>query len=163
MDIKQPSDLLPEYMKPYYTDDTAILSEWFDKMSQYPYAFDDTEKGNFELFYATMTAQTTRILKAPYGNYYITSLGITPYTATGHCFFWDKKIVNRHKDLYLASLYGITQYKLARIEVFIPTENKAAAFLMKRAGYNYEGTMLNRDLYGGKLKDLYIYAFYGTP
>jgi len=151
--------MLPKGVEQYYTENMDELADWYYRMCQYPFGLPDDLR-SFDRFYELMTHQTTRIAKAPYGIYFITNLFVEPGVVTGHCFFWDKHILGRSKDLRGVTEHACEQYKLIRVETFIPVENKTAHILLEKAGYKCEGTMRKRILYNGKLRDIAIWAFY---
>lgn len=113
-----------------------------------------------EAFVALLTAPTTKVLLSQHGIYYLTNINVDPFVAVAHCFYIDGKLFGRAREVYQLTQWALEKYNLKRIESYIPTYNKPASYLLRKAGYTFEGVMRKRILYGGKLEDIGVYAYF---
>ena len=156
IDIHTKSSGGEEKMTEIYYPTPDECHEWYEKMVKFPYAFEDPE---------TVDSFTTDIIngvvvKADYGIYYLTNLWHSPYSAYGHCYFWDRRTKGRSHILREMLDDVMPKYKLHRVTVIIPIENRITARWLQESGFNLEGIWRAALVYQKSLHDGYQYAYY---
>lgn len=71
--------------------------------------------------------------------------------ATGHGF--------ATRATRLLALHGLAEHGLARVEIYMSTENAASRRVAERAGARFEGTMRSRLLLHGRHHDAHLFSF----
>lgn len=70
--------------------------------------------------------------------------------------FWGKGFIS--EALQLVIEYGFTHFSLHRIEAVVETDNENSIKIMKKTGFQYEGTMRECEYKNGKYISLDMYA-----
>jgi hypothetical protein len=139
-------------------DPQRLLWLWNRVQSQ-DYAFDDTTKGNHEIFLSQIFSPNTEAYE--YGDVgFLLITGITPLvSALIHFVSWEDiepaEILAVKREM-LTHLFN--DYKLARVTGVIPSFNKQAIRLATITGFRYEGELRKAFLRNGTYYNLQLYG-----
>lgn len=134
--------------------------QWlWERMQEFPQAFDDFSKGSFDDFYKGFLVRSNIFIDIGPGLGLGAGFGVRPgLDAVLHLVMFDKKLRGR-EWLFLDILgYFFDHLKLRRMTIIASDDNKTAIKLANRLGFKLEGTMRQSLLVDGKYIDQLIYG-----
>ena len=139
-----------------YVPKEKEIRTWYREIKKYKYGLEDNE--TIETFKASI--EEGAVVKKDYGIYYLTNIHDPIGNAYGHCFFWDKRVKERNRDLVEMMEKAMDSFMLNRITVMIPAANEITARWLQKNGLEIEGYMRAYMVYRKQLYDMYIFAYY---
>ena len=145
-------DVIPYYGVRYATlEETSAQMDWYKKMedddSGLPWKLVERSSGNAMGVISVYFYQAAHN-KAEVGFWLLPE-------------FWNRGFAS--EALHAVIKYWQESRQLHRLEAFVEEGNTASARLLQKAGFKYEGTMVDCEMKNGKYISLMIYAFVGRP
>lgn len=134
--------------------------QWlWERMREFPQAFDDFSKGSFDEFAEKFFVRTNIFVDIGPGLGLGAGFGVRPgLDAILHLVMFDKRLRGREwlfKDILT---YFFNRLKLRRMTIVASAENLTAIKLANRLGFQREGTMRKALLVDGNYLDQVVYG-----
>lgn len=135
-----------------------IASLW-EKFQQFPVAFDDFTRGNYDYFVRTMFAPDSMIYEI--GD----ELGIGSATnvvpsldAMIHLIMFDRRLKGREPVFFDILDDIFRRANLQRVTCAYPANRETGIKLIERMGFTLEGTLRKSRLHEGEYIDVHVYG-----